>query len=190
MSEQPKDNRLSSALWAQFGAAVEMLENALVSCPATLWTARLWDVPPESEFPPEFAAFWYIGFHALVWFDLYLSGLPEEEFVPPTPFTQGEIDSPESLPKQPYSQQTLHDYLVSLRRKCYTQFLNLSDQQMFRPVEYGWTRGRSISYLELQFYNLRHLQEHAAQLSLFLGQHTVSGDKRQWVARAKPDLNL
>lgn len=189
MAKQPTENTLGSALWAQFGAAVEMLKNALVSCPTTLWTVRLWDVPPESGFPPEFAAFWYIGFHTLVWFDLYLSGLPEESFAPPAPFAQGEIDSPESLPEQPYTQQMLHDYLVSLRRKCFTQFLNLSDQQMFRPVEYGWTGGQSISYLELQFYNLRHLQEHTAQLSLFLGQRATSGDKLLWVARAKPDLN-
>jgi hypothetical protein len=32
----------STALWRQFGAAIDMLENALVACPASLWTQRLW----------------------------------------------------------------------------------------------------------------------------------------------------
>ena len=56
----------STALWRQFGAAIDMLENALVACPAALWTQRLWRDPPPPEFPPQFAEFWYVTFHALV----------------------------------------------------------------------------------------------------------------------------
>ncbi len=29
-----------TALWQQFGAAIDMLENALVACPAPLWNQR------------------------------------------------------------------------------------------------------------------------------------------------------
>ena len=55
-----------TALWRQYGAAITMLENALVACPDSLWRDRLWSVPPPPEFPPQFAEFWYVTFHALV----------------------------------------------------------------------------------------------------------------------------
>ena len=38
----------------------------------------------------------------------------------------------------------------------------LPDEQARRPVAYPWWGGLSMSYLELQLYNMRHVQEHAA----------------------------
>jgi len=181
--EQPIDTALRTALWQQFGAAIDMLENALLACPTPLWKERLWSAPPQS--PPQFGEFWYVTFHTLVWLDLYLSGVPEEEFAPPAPFAQGELDSVEALPEQPYTKEELRAYLVSTRQKCYIQLLRLSDEQMCRPVEYPWSAGQPISFLELQLYNLRHVQEHAAQLSLFLGQQHIPDANLAWVARAK-----
>ena len=178
---------LNTALWQQFGAAIDMLENSLVACPDTLWRERLWRNSPPPEFPPQSAEFWYVTFHALVWLDLYLSGVPEEEFAPPAPFAQGVLDSVEALPERPYTKEELRAYLASMRRKCHTQLLRLSDEQAHRPVEYPWSEGLPISFLELQFYNLRHVQEHAAQLSLFLGQHGIPDEALDWVGRAKGD---
>ena len=186
MTEHPMETTFRTALWRQFGAAMDMLENALVACPASLWRERLWSVPPPPEFPPQFAEFWYATFHALVWLDLYLSGLPEEEFAPPAPFAQGVLDSVEALPEQPYTKEELRAYLVSTRQKCHTQLLELTDEQAHRPVEYPWSEGQPISFLELHLYNLRHVQEHAAQLSMFLGQHATLG-ATDWVTRAKAD---
>jgi hypothetical protein len=37
-------------------------------------------------------------------------------------------------------------------------------------------------YLELLIDNIRHVQEHNAQLGLFLGQHGIQG---KWVSQAK-----
>jgi hypothetical protein len=165
-----------TALWRQFGAALDMLENALEACPASLWTERLWNTPSPSEFPPQFAEFWYVTFHALVWLDLYLSGVPEEDFAPPAPFAQGELDSVESSPERPYTKEELRAYFASTREKCRTTLVTLTDEQARRPVEYPWSEGQPISFLELQLYNMRHVQEHAAQLSLFLGQHFTPGD--------------
>ena len=31
-----------TALWQQFGATIDMLENALLACPNTQWHGRLW----------------------------------------------------------------------------------------------------------------------------------------------------
>ena len=38
MTEHPMETTLRTALWRQFGAAIDMLENALLACPSTLWT--------------------------------------------------------------------------------------------------------------------------------------------------------
>ena len=177
----------STALWRQLGAAIDTLENVLLACPASLWTQRLWHNPPSQEFPPQFAEFWYVSFHTLVWLDLYLSGVPEEEFAPPPLFAQGELDSVEALPERPYTKEELRAYLASTRQKCHTTLVALTDEQARRPVEYPWSKGQPISFLELQLYNMRHVQEHAAQLSLFLGQHALPDANLDWGSRAKGD---
>src|SRR2546421_13062947 len=134
MTEHPMETTLRTALWRQFGAAIDMLENALLACPSSLWKERLWSVPPQSEFPPQFAEFWYVTFHALVWLDLYLSGVPEEEFAPPAPFAQGVLDSIETLPEQSYNKEELRAYFASMRQKCHTQLLRLSHEQAHRTA--------------------------------------------------------
>jgi hypothetical protein len=169
----PMETLWSTALWRQYDAAIDMLDHALVACPAALWTERLWPTPPPAYFPRQFAEFWYVTFHALVWLDLYLRGVPEEEFAPPAPFGQGELDSVGAMPDRPYTKAELRAYLASTRQQCHTWLVALTDEQARRPVEYPWCVGQPISYLELQLYNLRHVQEHAAHLSLFLGQHAI-----------------
>jgi DinB superfamily len=181
----PMETTLRTVLWRQFGAAIDMLENALLACPASLWKERLWRISQPSEFPPQFAEFWYVTFHALVWLDLYLSGVPEEEFAPPAPFARGVLD--EALPERSYTKEELRAYLASMRQKCYTTLVALTDEQARRPVEYPWSVGQPISFLELQLYNLRHVQEHAAQLSLFLGQHDIPDEALDWVPWAKEE---
>lgn len=180
-----RESMWNTALWRQFGAAIDLLEKALFACPEALWTRRIWPTPPPSEFPPQFAEFWYVSYHALVWLDLYLAGVPEEDFAPPSPFAQGVIDSLEALPEQPYTKAELHAYLVSLRGTCYTTLSALSDEQARRPVEYAWSGGEAISYAELLIYTLRHVQEHAAQLCLFLGQQGIPSAALDSVPRGR-----
>ncbi|HEX5502963.1 MAG TPA: DinB family protein [Thermomicrobiales bacterium] len=176
-----------TVLWRQFGATIDMLDNALVACPTPLWTQRLWSGPPDRSLPPGFAEFWYIAYHTLFWLDLYLSGSREEDFAPPAPFTRAEFDPAGVLPERPYTTEELRAYLASMRRKCHATLGALTDEQARRPVEYPWSRGQPISFLELQLYNMRHVQEHAAQLSLFLGQHGIPDDALDWVARAQDE---
>jgi len=176
---------LNTALWLQFGAAIDMLENALLACPGKLWQERLWHGSPPPEFPPQFAEFWYVTFHALVWLDLYLSGVPEEEFAPPAPFAQGVLDSVETLPARPYTKEELHAYLAATRQKCHATLVALTDERARQNVEYPWAEGQAVSFFELQLYNMRHVQEHAAQLSLFLGQHAIPDEVLDSVPRAK-----
>lgn len=181
------DDLWRSALWRQFGAAIDTLDHMVAACPDALWTERIWPSPPAPPFPPQFAELWYVTYHTLVWLDLYLSGVPEEDFAPPAPFARGELDSAETTPAQPYTKEVLRTYLASLRQKCHATFAALTDEQARRPVEYPWTQGQRIIYLELVLYTLRHVQEHAAHLSLFLGQHGVPDEALDWVTRAPED---
>lgn len=178
----------NSALWPQFGAAIDMLEKALVACPDALWRERIWPDPPPPEFPPQFAEFWYVVFHTLVWLDLYLSGIPEEDFSPPAPFAQGVLDSIEAQPEQPYIREELHTYLASVQQKCRSTLVALTHEQARRSVAYPWSDWQPISYLELLLYTMRHVQEHAAQLCLFLGQHGVPGADLDAIPRAADSL--
>jgi uncharacterized damage-inducible protein DinB len=171
------DDLWKTALWQQFGASIDMLDNALVACPDSLWNGCLW-TNQDSHF-------WYISYHTLFWLDLYLSALPEEEFAPPAPFTKSELDPAGALPERPYTKEELRAYLASLRQKCHDTLIALTDEQARRPIEYPWGNSKAVSYLELQLYNLRHVHEHMAQLSLFLGQHGIPDEALDWVAFAK-----
>jgi hypothetical protein len=173
-------------LWAQFGAAIDMLDNTLVACPGSLWRHRLWHVPSDPAghpLPPELAEFWYLAYHALFWLDLYLTG-SVKGFAPPTPFTLEELDPAGVVPARPYTKDEMRSYLAYARRKCHAAFATLTDERARQPVDFPWATGQNFSYVELQLYNMRHVQEHAAQLSLALGQHSIHAEK-SWVARAK-----
>lgn len=173
------------ALWKQFGAAIDMLDNALVACPDALWREPVWQ---DSSVAPQRVEFWYIAYHALFWLDLYLFGA-EEGFAPPAPFALVEQDDANGpVPDQPYSRDELRAYLAWLRQKCRTIIETLTDEQASQPVSFGWMEeGEVVSYFELHLYNMRHVQEHAAQLSLVLGHHGVPGDQIDAVARARDD---
>lgn len=177
------DTSWSAALWRQFGAAIDMLDNALAACPDALWRELLWPIPADQPLAPEFAAFWYVGYHALFWLDFYLTG-SVEGFAPPTPITLAEFDPAGALPERPYTKEELRAYLAYTRQKAQTTLSALTDGRARQPFAFPWTHGQPASFLELQLYNLRHVQEHAAQLSLFLGQHAIPAGP-SWVSRAK-----
>ncbi len=179
------DNLWHTLLWKQFGAAIDMLDNAVIACPDVLWRQPVWHDP---SVPPRRVEFWYVVYHALFWLDLYLFG-SEEGFAPPVPFTLVEQDDAAGpLPDQSYSRDELRAYLTYARQKCRTTIETMTEERARQPVEFGWMRdGEVVSYVELQLYNMRHIQEHAAQLSLLLGQHGVPGEALDWVARAQDE---
>jgi hypothetical protein len=161
----------NTIIWQQFGAAIDMLDNALRACPDELWCDRLWDDPTDAA---EYTEFWFIVYHTLFWLDLYLTG-SREGFAPPDPFMAG------SLPEKPYTKEQLQVYLEHCRRKCRKTFEALTDEKASQRCEFPWAE--EVSYAELQLYNMRHVQEHAAQLSLHLGGKV--GSAPDWVVRAE-----
>lgn len=183
MTEQRMETTLHTALWQQFAAAIDMFENALLACPETLWQEHLW-IEPEG---PEYGTFWEITYHTLCSLDLHLTGCSMEAFTPSAPFKKRSDDI---IDQQPYTRDELHTYLVMLRKKCRTTIAELSDEKELQPFTFPWPGGATISFLELQLCGMRHVQEHAAQLSLFLGQHAIPNEALDWVARAKEEADL
>ncbi|MCB8953669.1 MAG: DinB family protein [Ardenticatenales bacterium] len=153
-------------LCRQFLITIDSLEDALRNCPDELWEKKLWTDEPEQWVAAGFSAFWYLGYHALFWLDLYLTGA-EEGFMPPAPFDLVEMQANEVLPRT-YFRDELLDYLALCRRKCTETITTLSAEEARRLCRFPWGE---ITFAELQLYNMRHVQEHAAQLHLFLGQH-------------------
>ena len=165
-----KSDTLNDIFWYQFGAAIDMLDNAIEACPDELWQARLF---PDSI--PEFAEFWCIAYHCLFWLDFYLSETAEN-FAPPAPFTLSEFESGQ-LPERVYTKEELREYLAYGRSKCRTTIASMTDFMAPQQVRPNWS---IESVGELLLDNMRHVQEHAAQLSLFLGQNV--GTAPGWIS--------
>jgi uncharacterized damage-inducible protein DinB len=168
------DSGLRAVVWRQFGAAIDMLENAINACPDRVWA----DVSKPQGSSISGVGFWYVAYHTLFWFDFYLSE-SKEGFVPPAPFTLSEFQ-PEQLPERAYSKDELRAYLAHGRSKCLEKIGTLTDEDANRLHRFPWGE---VSGLELLFYNMRHVQHHAAQLNLMLRQSVDSAP--HWVARAK-----
>ena len=172
------DMTWKAIIWEQFGAAIDMLDNVLRACPDELWRERLYD---ERSLQPEFAEFWCIGSHVLFWLDYYLSETVEG-FAPPAPFTLAELDPEGLLPERVYTKAELLTYLEYGRNKCQIRLESLTDATltMLTRIRPDWP---DMTVAGLLLYNMRHVQEHAAQLSLFLGQR--AGYSPGWVAKAR-----
>lgn len=166
------DSDSKIALWHQFGASLDMFENAVRTCPEALWGDR--SRTPE---------IWYMAYHTLFFLDYYLSRSPEG-FAPPSPFTLGELDPAGVLPDRVYTRAELLDYLQHGREKCRLRIRDLGEAEARRRAGFGSFAG---STHELLLYNMRHVQHHTAQLNLLLRQ--AVDDAPGWVGRTKRMLD-
>jgi DinB superfamily len=176
MAEYLMETMVRMALWQQFGAAIDMLKNAVVACPETLWQEHLWS---DAE-GPHYGTFWEITSHTLFWLDVYLTA-EREGFASPMPFIWNEQEIRRILPQQPFPKEVVHAYLIRLRKKCQTTIISLSDDRAHQLIALPSIREKPTSFFELQLSSMRHVQEHAAQLSLFLGQHATPDAPPDWV---------
>ena len=167
------DTTWKAIIWNQFGAAIDMLENAMLACPDGLWGDR--SRRPE---------YWYVAYHTLFYLDHYLSET-EDGFAPPAPYSLSELDPDGVLPDRVYSKEELRTYLEHGRRKCRARIVGLTEAGARRRC--GFKR-RDMSVRELLLYNMRHVQHHTAQLNLMLRQTIDSAPT--WVSRAKEPLGV
>jgi hypothetical protein len=163
------DTTLKTSVWQQFGAALDTLDDAINSCPDALWSAVLW----EDEDDPRYGQLWFIAYHTLFWLDLFLTG-SYEDFAPPAPFVRG------VLPEKPYTKADVLAYLKQCRQKSKAAIEALTDEKAYQICTFKWM---TPTFLELQLYSMRHIQEHAAQLHYFLGRNGVSG--QDWIPKAR-----
>lgn len=178
------DTMWKASLWRQFGRAIDTLERAIRDCPQELWGVSLWEVklhhpgvwPVDSSSGvgvarrndssiQVFSAFWYLAFHVLGALDFNLSARVDG-FVPPAPFS-AEEHAAGVLPRRVYTRPELQDYLAHNRQKCQATIEGLTDQQARRLCKHGWGE---MPFAELLIISLCHVQEHGAQLNMFLGQ--------------------
>jgi hypothetical protein len=161
-------NGLKEILWKQFGASIDMLENAISLC-----TDELWDNDKM---------FWYNAYHCLFYLDYYLT-LEPSQFSPPSPYTLSEFDPSGAMPDRVYSREELISYLNHSRNKCHEFIASLTDE----IADKRWiNEQRNYSVLEILLYNMRHVQHHAAQLNLLLRQGIDKTPK--WVSQTKSNL--
>ncbi len=160
-----------TALWQQFGAAIDMLQRAIDACPDDLWS----DGSQRQEF-------WYVAFHALFFLDLYLSE-SDKGFAPPSPFTLDELDERGLMPERVYTKEELLSYLEHGRKKCRTVIAALTEADAQNTCGISWL---DLSFAGLLLYNLRHVQHHAGQLQMMIGRKT--GSSPRWVRKTESSL--
>jgi len=159
-----------TALWQQFGAAIDMLDNAIIACPDDVWSDR-------SQQPQ----FWYVVFHTLFFLDLYLSETGDG-FAPPPPFGLSEMDPAGAMPDRHYTKAELRAYLAHGRAKCRATIDAMTDEHAARNCHFSWL---DMSAADLLLYNMRHIQHHTGQLNLILRQRTDSAPL--WVRFARSE---
>jgi len=163
------ETSFKEVIWKQFGATIEMLENAIQLCPD-----RLWDTATQ---------FWYNAYHTLFYLDYYLT-LDPDHFAPPAPFTLSEMDPSGVLPDKTYSRDELLTYLAYCKNKCHDLIAGLTEDEMILKT---WSNPyRTYSIFEILLYNMRHVQHHTAQLNLHLRQGIDEAPK--WVSQTKTPL--
>jgi len=154
-------------LQSQYLATLEMLKTAIQLCPKILWE----DPIPKNKY-------WHIAYHALFYTHLYLQ--PTEADFEPWEKHQEKIGSLSSGPDspvksgKPYSKDELMEYLAF----CQEQVKKLIPELDLMSSESGfyWL---PFNKLELQFYNIRHIQQHTGELCERLG--TEGNIDVEWV---------
>lgn len=178
------DKTWKAIIWNQFGAAMDMMENAIHACPDDVWG----DFSKKPEWKKkDVVGFWYLVYHTLFFLDYYLTypaPVSEEEFSPPAPFTLSEFDPEGALPERVYTKDELLRYLDHCRQKLRRLLFDWAEEKAQRP---SGIPHRDMTVAELLLYNMRHVQHHSAQLNLLLRQKIDSAP--DWVSKTKTRLD-
>jgi len=160
---------LPEVIISQYLAALDMLKQTITRCPAAIWND-----------PGDKVAFWRIAYHALFYTHLYLQESEatftpwpqhrdEYQFLGPTPWP------PHAPPQigEPYDPAAVLDYLAF----CQQQVRDLVPRlDLDGPSGFDWL---PFGKLELQFYTIRHVQQHTGELMERVG--TRAAIEIDWV---------
>jgi len=161
---------LKKTIKSQYYASLEMLKQAIESCPESLWDG------PDHKTP-----FGQIAYHVLFYAHLYLQPT-EADFVP----WERHKEEYRSLGSAGEATEAggahTRAEILAYHALCWEQV-----EEQVRSVDLEAESGfywLPFDKLELQIYNIRHIQQHAGELYERLGAH---GDiELGWVGR-KPD---
>jgi len=134
----------SKIIQSQYLAALEMLKQVIVLCPAALWNA-----------PGDKDKVWRFAYHTLFYAHIYIENT-REDFTP----WEKHHDPDTGIP---FSQEEVLEYLAFVQQhiKERLPLLNLES-----PSGFHWL---PFNKLELQFYSIRHIQQHTGELFERLG---------------------
>lgn len=150
---------------SQYHASLGMLRQAIVKCPDALWDDREYE-----------NSFWRAAYHALFYTHLYLQD-SLEEFAPWAKHKEDYEALHRDCPQdgQPYTKDQVLEYCEMCEEQVEERVASLEPDA---PSGFHWL---PFSKLELQFYNIRHLQQHTGELCERLG---ARGDiKVGWVGQ-------
>jgi hypothetical protein len=143
----------SEVIRSQYLASLEMFRETITKCPASIW-----------DDPSDKTKFWHIAYHVLFYTHLYLQE-SENEFRPWDKHRQDYQHMGPSQPriKKPFTKEEILAYLEVCKHEVdeRTKQLNPDAESGF-----AWLH---FNKLELQFYNIRHLQQHTGELMERLG---------------------
>ena len=152
------------AIVSQYLAALEMLRQAVVKCPDSLWD----DVADRTKF-------WHVAYHILFYTHFYLQDA-EETFTPWSKYREGyhRFDPPKAgNGVVAYDKQSVLEYLDFCRAQV-RERLQVLD--LDAPSGFYWL---PFNKLELQLYTIRHIQQHTGELMERLG--TRAGLELDWI---------
>jgi hypothetical protein len=145
----------------QYAAVLAALNYVVDRCPEALWEAPVGD-----------SIFCQIVFHAVFYADVYLEpgegSLREQPFHRANPdFFRDYEELEDRKPVQLYARADIKRYLLHCRDKAAATLAAESADTLRGPSGFEW---RTFTRAELHIYNIRHVQDHAAQLGMVLGE--------------------
>jgi len=151
---------------SQYSAALQMLRQAVEGCPDEMWN------PAEDATP-----FWRVAYHALFYVHLYAQPAVEQ-FRPWERHWEGAEKQGRQAPAgKPYTKDDVLAYLDFCREVVKAQ---TADLQPEAPSGFFWL---PMNKLELQFYSIRHVQQHTGELMERLGSR--AGIELHWVGKGE-----
>jgi hypothetical protein len=162
---------ITSLLQSQYLAALAMLEEVVQKCPAAIW-----DSPQDSN------RFWRVAYHVLFYTHLYLQ--PNEAAFVAWAKQRGEAQflgvlffegNREPVIAEPYTRAEICEYLDFCRGEVAKQLVALDYDA---PSGFEWL---PFKKLELQLYNIRHIQHHTGELYERLGAR--AGADLRWIGQ-------
>jgi hypothetical protein len=147
-----------NVIQSQYLASLGMLKQVIVNCPESLW-----DAPGTQD------RFWRKSYHALFYAHLYLQRA-EQDFVPWEKHHDPDGDVP-------FTKDEVLEYL-SFVEKQVADCVPVTDLQA--ESGFHWL---PFDKLELQFYNIRHIQQHTGELYERLDAH--ENIELSWISSGK-----